>query len=91
MATEALSDSIEFIGAIQINLSIYLSIYLGRNVLLFNTVIVNFELAASTICCLFSELIILREIALYFFAILHGSVCCFKNYANFFVISVHNQ
>ena len=65
MATEALSDSIEFIGAIQINLSIYLSIYLGRNVLLFNTVIVNFELAASTICCLLSELIILREIALY--------------------------
>ena len=65
MATEALSDSIEFIGAIQINESIYLSIYLGRNVLLFNTVIVNFELAASTICCLLSELIILREIALY--------------------------
>jgi len=63
--TEALSDSIEFIGAIQINLSIYLSIYLGRNVLLFNTVVVNFELATSTICCLLSELIILREIALY--------------------------
>ena len=40
LATEALSDSFEFIGALQISLSIYLSIYLSTVPLMTNLILI---------------------------------------------------